>query len=223
MIIRFGMLATDAYGKAGGQCIQRRGSIRVMRNITIPTQRIASQQNRQRFINSRLFSDWAFLPKETRDGWATVATFLSARNGWGEEKQLSGREAYTRLNSIVIAIGLSPIEPAAVEYTIPILELGIISINSIDKEFEIVPLANINGDYFQVKFMRLRSMAQNPLISKLKTATYLSDLTDAADNYDQLTASTGKLRTGDMLSISIRPITFSGITGIWSQLNLIVV
>ena len=119
MKIRFGMLATDAYGKAGGQAIQRRGSIRVLRNITIPTQRISSRQNPQRSISSLLFNGWSFLARSEREMWSEVGANLSAVNGWGEEKTFSGRQAYTKLNGIAFVKTNALIDPSEMQYEVP--------------------------------------------------------------------------------------------------------
>lgn len=220
MKIRFGMLATDAYGKTGGQAIQRRGSIRVLRNITIPTQRIASRQNPQRSISSKLFNGWSFLQRSEREMWAEVGANLSAVNGWGEEKTYSGRQAYTKLNGIAFVKTNALIDPSVMQYEVPFFIAGTFVIVSGDNELTI-PLTDVaNCDFFQVKAMRLRSGANSPLVEKLKTFSRPTIVTDADANCTALRNMFGAISSGNVFSIAVRGVTTFGVVSPWVQMNV---
>ena len=222
MKIRFGMLATDAFGKAGGQAIQRRGSIRVLRNITMPTQRIASRQNPQRSISSKLFNGWSFLPRSEREMWSEVGANLSAVNGWGEEKSYSGRQAYTKLNGIAFVKTNALIDPSAMQYEVPFFIAGTFVIVAGDNEMTI-PLTDIaNCDFFQLKAMRLRSDSNSPLVEKLKTFSRPTIVNDADANFTALRDMFGTISLGNVFSIAVRGVTDCGVVSPWVQMNVTV-
>lgn len=222
MKIRFGMLATDAYGKAGGQAIQRRGSIRVLRNITVPTQRLASRRNPQRSISSKLFNGWSFLSRAEREMWSEVGANLSAVNGWGEEKTYSGRQAYTKLNGIVFAKTNALIDPSAMQYEVPFFIASPFVIVAADNEMTI-PLTDIaNCDFFQLKAMRLRSDANSPLIEKLKTISRPTIVSLDGGNYRALEDTFGTVALGNVFSIAVRGVTNFGVVSPWVQMNVTV-
>ena len=222
MKIRFGMLATDAYGKTGGQAIQRRGSIRVLRNITIPTQRISSRQNPQRTISSKLFNGWSFLSRSEREMWSEVGANLSAVNGWGEEKTYSGRQAYTKLNGIAFVKTNALIDPSEMQYEVPFFIAGTFVIVAADSEMTI-PLTDIaNCDFFQLKAMRLRSDSNSPLIEKLKTFSRPTSVSDDNVNFQALKNMFGTVSLGNVFSIAVRGVTTFGVASPWVQMNVTV-
>lgn len=215
------MLAVDAFGKAGGQCIQRRGSLRVLRNITIPIQRLASTQNPQRFVNSRFFTSWAFLDASVRDEWDIIGSNIVSKNGWGDERYLSGREAYVRLNSLKFPYSAETVTPIEVDYFTPIAEFGNITLNSNTSELTIPTIELDSNYFFQIKALRLRSSANNPNISKLKTFTRIDGLDDTAELYDLLVQQYGTVNSGQIYSIAVRGISQGGFSSIWTQQTVI--
>lgn len=221
MKMRFGMLATDAFGKAGGQCIQRRGNIRVMRNITIPTQRQASTQNPQRFINSALFNSWQFLSKLVRDEWAFVGQNLPRLNGWGDSKTLSGREAYTSLNSIWGPYAGTDLDPSIIDFSVPTIEVASLAVSVENEEFVVSAIASGNTEFVQMKVLKLPSLAVNPNVSKLKTFARTDAFGEADTNFTLLKNAVPSLRVGTILSISIRAVSSSGIASPWVQKQII--
>ena len=223
MKIRFGMLAVDAYGKAGGQCIQRRGGLRVLRNITIPTQRIASTQNPQRFINSQLFNKWQFLSKAERDEWGTVASFLPRVNGWGDSKTINGREAYNSLNSIVMPFDVGGVDPYSVTYEIPSLTLGTFLISKSISSMDFYIDESSDYSFCQIKALQLRSSAVNPSVVKLKTYDRINDISDNATNWENFLLAFPNVQVGNVFSVAIRPVSVSGLAGPWIQQTVKVV
>ena len=217
MKIRFGMLAVDAYGKAGGQCIQRRGSIRVLRNITIPTQRLSSTQNPQRFINSTLFNKWQFLSADIRSAWDTVGSFLTRVNGWGDGKTLTGREAYVSLNSLVLPFDYHGVEPLTVTYEIPYATFNSFDLSHADSSLDFSESDSSAMMFYQIKAVLLRSAAVNVGIEKLKTFWRSDDISDSTENWSQFLLAFPTTQKNQVYSIAIRPISTSGIPGVWTQ------
>lgn len=222
MKIRFGMLATDAFGKAGGQAIQRRGSIRVLRNITIPTQRFASTSNPQRLINTRFFSSWSFLPAETRSQWSLIGSNLTTKNGWGEEKTLSGREAYVKCNSLAFPFINIEIDANLFDYVTPLADISLIQVNA-STSLVSIDFSNVSDiGFLQFKAMPLRTLAQNPLIDKLKTFGRVETVFDESELFDNMEQVFGTLQPGQLFSVAVRPISLFGIVGVWFQMQVIV-
>jgi hypothetical protein len=220
MKTRFGMLMVDAVGKAGGQCIQRRGSIRVLRNITIPTQRSASTQNPQRFVNNYLFSAFSNLSQQDRDLWREVGSNLNVKNTWGEDKTLLAREAFLKCNGTLYPASGELVNPNNFDYTTPSFEVSSLVLSSTGSLLTITTAKDLGGLWFQIKALKLRSKAVNPNVSKLRTASYQIEYGDADDNYMNLIKSTGPVQVGDVFSIAVRAISESGLTSLYSQFQV---
>lgn len=217
------MLATDGIGKAGGQCIQRNGSLRVLRNITIPTQRNASRQNPQRFVNSRFFTSWAFLSATVRSEWDIIGSNIVTKNSWGDDRFLSGREAFTRLNSIVFPYVGDTVVPEVVDYFTPLATFGTFVLDADASTLELPIIETDSAYFYQMKAMKLRSSAINPNISKLKTFGREQDITATTDIFDLLESAFGTVQPGMIFSIAIRAVSQSGFTSLWTQQTVIAI
>ena len=220
MKIRFGMLAVDAYGKAGGQCIQRHGSIRVLRNITIPTQRLSSTQNPQRFLNSQLFNKWQFLSVSDRDMWSEVGSNISRKNGWGEDHALSGRQAFGSFNAIMYPYTNALVDPTLFNYEAVGLTVASIIISKDTTSFVVNHSIIGTPSFYQMKGLRLSSRAVNPDVSKLSTFFRVDNLFDDVDIYLAFSKYFKNILEGQIFSIAIRAINESGVTSPWVQLQV---
>ena len=217
------MLATDGIGKAGGQCIQRNGALRVLRNISVPTQRSASRQNPQRFVNSRFFTSWAFLSSSVRSEWDIIGSNIVSKNAWGDDRFLSGREAYTRLNSIVYAFVGDTISPSEVDYFTPVATFGTFVLDAAASTLDFPLIATDSAYFYQMKAIKLRSSANNPNISKLKTFGREQDISGTTDIFDLLEAAFGTVQPGMIFSIAIRGVSQGGFASLWTQQTVIAI
>jgi hypothetical protein len=214
------MLMTDGVGKAGGQSIQRRGAIRVLRNITIPTQRRASLMNPQRFVASFLFSVWSTYGIIRRDQWAIIGNNLRGLTIWGDEKGFSGREAFLKTQMLIYAYDRSTIDPVLFDYTVPSLESQGLELSSTNQTLKWTIVAQSGSLFYQMKALRNRSGAVNPNVEKLLTFYRSIDYTDQTENFSQLEASIGSVGVGAFVSIAIRGISASGLPTPWILYNL---
>ena len=217
MKIRLGMFMTDAVGKAGGQCIQRRGNTRVLRNITIPTQRIASTQNPQRFINNFLFSQWSRLNPTVQSEWATVSEILRGKDTFGDEKSYTPRESFSKCNGVLFPATKTLIDASIFNYSVPVLEVGKITIDLSATEFVIDVTSQIDVFRTQIKAKRLANFSQNPKVYKLKTFFYAIDHTDSAEIFAKFAEMFPLINSGQYWSISVRGISASGLISPWVQ------
>lgn len=217
MKVRFGIMMTDAVGKAGGQCIQRRGNTRVLRNITIPTQRLASTQNPQRFINNYLFSQWSRLNPTEQNEWFTISEILRGKDIWGDEKSFTPRECFSKCNGTLYPATKVLIDAAAFNFSVPVLEVDEISIDLSDNDFILNIASEVDVYRTQIKAKRLANYSQNPKVYKLKTFDYAVDNTDSHEIFAKFVAMFPQLNAGDYWSIAIRGISASGLVSPWVQ------
>lgn len=217
MKVRFGMMMTDAVGKAGGQCIQRRGNTRVLRNITIPTQRLASTQNPQRFINNFLFSQWSRLNPTAQSEWFTVSEILRGKDIFGDEKSFTPRECFSKCNGVLYPATNTLIDASVFDYSVPVLEIGTISVDISATSFNLNVGSEIAVVRTQIKAKRLANFSQNPKVYKLKTFSYAIDNTDDQAIFEQFVTMFPQLVAGDYWSIAVRGISASGLVSPWVQ------
>lgn len=220
MRVRFGMLMTDAVGKAGGQCIQRRAGVRVLRNISVPTQRTASTQNPQRFLNNYLFTQFSKLSQSIRDQWATIGSTLKGVNTWGEEKNYNGREAFLLTNCVLYPYEHALINPFTFSFDKPALTIDDMSLTRTGSKFIIETEIDQDGYYYQCKMLLLRSAALNPDVSKLKTVFRLDDISDANALYAYVHTAFPNIAVNDIMSVAIRSVNRSGLVSPWTQRQL---
>ena len=217
MKVRFGMMMTDAVGKAGGQCIQRRGNTRVLRNITIPTQRLASTQNTQRFINNFLFSQWSRLIPAEQSEWVTVSEILRGKDTFGDEKSYTPRECFSKCNGVLYPATKVLIDASVFNFSVPVLEVNDISIDLSDNDFILNIASEVDVFRTQIKAKRLANYSQNPKVYKLKTFDYAVDNTDSREIFAKFVAMFPQLNAGDYWSIAVRGISASGLVSPWVQ------
>ena len=217
MKVRFGMMMTDAVGKAGGQCIQRRGNTRVLRNITIPTQRIASTQNPQRFINNFLFSQWSRLNPTEQNEWFTVSEVLRGKDTFGDEKSFTPRECFSKCNGTLYPATKVLIDASVFNFSVPVLEVDEISIDLSDNDFILNIASEVDVFRTQIKAKRLANYSQSPKVYKLKTFDYAIDNTDSHAIFAKFEAMFPQLNAGDYWSIAVRGISASGLVSPWVQ------
>lgn len=221
MKIRYGMLMVDGVGKAGGQCVQRRGNTRVLRNITIPTQRLASTQNPMRFVNNILFSAFSRLSLNDRTAWITIGNNLSGKTIFGENKNYSGREAYLKCNGVFYPWQKQFVDVQQFTYKAAELSVTNIFLKASASTLDMATININNCEFYQVKALRIRSTSVSPNISKLKTFIRLDDINDSADIYDALLTSVKNIPIGSFWSIGVRGVSLDGLPSPWSQRTVI--
>lgn len=215
MKVRFGMLVTDAYGKAGGQYIRRRGGIRVLSNISIPTQRNASLQNPQRIIMSMLFSSWTNLVDTEKENYVEIASIIRGVNGWGDEKLYSGREVYIKLNSLYYPYAGTLIDSSTFDQTIPVT-----TVTAIEVDYDLGTIVNDvasfpNAEFYQFKAMRISSLSDNAQISKMKTFAREETPSNYYNLFTQFIQTFPSARGGQAYAFAIRGISLYGISSDW--------
>lgn len=220
MKVRFGMLMTDAVGKAGGQFIQRTRFGNVLRNITVPVQRLASLQNPQRFINSFVFSKWSFLSQTTRNSWNVIGSNLITKNAYGEPVPMSGRDAYTRCNSIMYAFNGSFVNLSIFSYVTPSIHIDSFMISVDDGEINVNIADEANLLFWQIKAMPLKNASINLSVDKLKTFYRDYTIDDPNSIFYEYQNIFGHPKQGSFIMFAIRGVSDSGIVSEWQMFKV---
>ena len=209
------MLLTDGFGKAGGQCIQRFGSIRVLRNITIPTQRTASLQNPQRPIMALLATSWKSISETEYDNYVAISEILRGTNKWGEPRSFSPRECYTKLNALSLAGTNTLIDSSTFDQTIPVTTGTFVEVNTftgvIDTNMTSFPIAV----FYQLKAIRISNLNNATDIRKMKTFSRQTNLSLGGALFIEFTKTFGNVQPGQFFAFAVRGVSAYGIASDW--------
>lgn len=220
MKVRFGMLMTDAVGKAGGQFIQRTRFGNVLRNITVPVQRLASLQNPQRSVNSFIFSRWSFMAMSIRNNWAVIGSNLITKNAYGEPVPMSGRDAFTRCNSIMYAFNRTYVSASAFSYITPSISIDFFEINEGSAEIGINVVAEDSVFFWQIKAMPLKNASINLGVDKLKTFFRDYAIDNPSNIFYEYKRIFGNPIQGHFIMFAIRGVSESGIASEWQMFKV---
>lgn len=215
MKVRFGMLMTDAVGKAGGQCVQRFRGTSVLRNITQPIQSQKAKKNKQRYVVTSLARFWRSISPEARVEWIVIGQKIETTNTWGDIVRLSGRQAFFSLNSLYFSIHGVIVSPFVVSEIKPVISFTSIRIQK--SYFNIVKFGASSPDtiYYEWKYERLRNATSYVDVRKQKRFGIF--LVTASDDqiYDALQSFNDKLQFGQFYGISLRGVSASGVASTW--------
>lgn len=217
------MLVTSAVGKAGGQYIRRSGGTNVLANISVPRQTFSSVNNPQRFTNNYIFSQWSRLSVAIRSQWAVVATSLRGKDVFGDEKLFSARECFTKCSSVLWNASGNLSDPALFNYSVPVLEVSAIVVDSSNGEVYITVSNDVDCMYYQFKALQLPNNSRFPKVEKLKTFFFNSDLDDSNVIYSAFLNEFKRIAVGQYWSIAVRGINTSGLVSPWSIFQIEVV
>lgn len=223
MKVRFGMLMTDAVGKAGGQFIQRTRFGNVLRNITIPVQRLASLQNPQRATNGYIFSYWRNLSASERALWAIIGSNLRSKNAFGDVVAMSGREAFSSCSSLIYPFTSSLVSASSFSYLLPVSDFTNVVINTTTGTINFEPFYYESQEFFQLKGAILKNNSINLNLKKLKTFIRIDSISDNNTIYDYFNDNIGVVTAGDWVQLAIRAVSASGLASEWQMFKVQVV
>lgn len=220
MKVRFGMLMTDAVGKAGGQCIQRFRGTRVLRNITQPVQRLASLKNRQRITLASLSQYWYSISDAHRNNWSLAAGRYPRTDTFGETKYFTGRQMFFALNGVNLDNYTWISDPSNLTLQASVIEVSTVSLKISTSTLELDGVSNSNANYFQIRFVQLRSKISNLDVRKMKQIFITEDPTNANDMFMKLVETFGYPKAGLYYGFAIRSASSEGITSPWQVFKI---
>jgi hypothetical protein len=104
--IRLSALAVDMKGKAGGSVFSRNAGGVYFRNNKTGGGKKSPSWDKQKANLAAVSRQWKQLTIEEQDAWAAAAVDYPAKTVWGDTRQPSGYELYTRLNGVLQGAGL---------------------------------------------------------------------------------------------------------------------
>lgn len=116
--IRLSALAVDMKGKAGGSVFSRNSGGVYFRNNKTGGGKKSATWDKQKANLAAISRAWKSLTIEEQDAWSAAAADYPAQTVWGDTRQPSGYELYSRLNGVLQGAGLSvlttPISPRSI-------------------------------------------------------------------------------------------------------------
>lgn len=223
MKVRFGMLMTDAVGKAGGQFIQRTRFGNVLRNITVPVQRLASLQNPQRATNGYIFSYWHSLSDAERAMWGVIGSNLRTKNIFGDDVAMSGRDAFSSCSSLLYPYANHLVDPSSFSYTRPVSDFAQVIFDSSSGEIDFQSNNYSDVYFFQIKGVILKNPSINLNLKKLKTFARVNTVANSPYLFDIFNDKIGVVYSGAWVQLAIRGVSFSGLASEWQMFKVQVV
>jgi len=98
MKVLFGAIITDGAGKIGGHQLRRNGSTRVLQNKTYPKKSKNLLKNSKLPLLGLVFSRWSQITEADRILWNAAALLYLFPDKFGNLKNLTGRQFFTKLN-----------------------------------------------------------------------------------------------------------------------------
>lgn len=223
MKIQFGMIVTGAVGRQSGQLIQRFKNGYILRKMTMPTQRLASIQNKQRTVMSYLFSQFNSLSAVELEAWAVEGSKRIRTDPFGQIYTLTARECFTRVNALLYPYENSLFRVPPPEMGSPYFRFNNATINKVAGQFSI-SASDYEAIYFyQVKVARMASVNFPTPLRAQKTLFRFAVLSNSAFNFDQLQKAFAPISEGQAFIISIRGISTSGVATPWQSVTTTVV
>lgn len=145
MKIKFGALVVDGRGKIGGQVASKNRAGAYLRNKVTPTNPQTPDQLAVRATLASLSSRWRDLTEAQRVGWNSAVEEFTTTDIFGDTVVPSGKNLFTRLNAVLVAIGASEIDdaPSAVAIIEPTL---VIQTNAAGTPALSLTVGNLDGD-----------------------------------------------------------------------------
>ena len=211
MKVKFGGGVSEGRGSIGGTTFSRNKGGAYARQRVVPVNPQTAAQQTQRSNVSELAGKWGTLLSQTeRDGWAVFAANFPLTDVFGDALVLSGAQAYTRINSRLLAAGLTILTTAPADQAVTDLTSAsvVVSTATADCLVTFAPTPVAADDYVQV----FATPSIGPGISFVKNKLRLIYTSAAAvasgfDFATEYVARFGALPvTGQKMGIRIRTI-----------------
>ena len=120
--IKFGMFMTDARGKVGGQVFSKNRSGAFVRTKVTPTNAQTVRQSYIRNLLASLSQAWSTLSQSVRDGFDSAVNDWSKTDVFGDIRNPTGKNLFTRLNMNLENSGQAQVTAVPAKVEVPILE-----------------------------------------------------------------------------------------------------
>lgn len=169
--IKLGAFITNIAGSIGGTTFRRNQNKIVVSNKTRGASRNRLLDNEALGSLRTVVQNWSLFPQATRDSWATQAALFQFPDKFGDLKNLTGRELYTKLTAHLLAVNETTPDPntlSSVVTTSPLVDFHIELGTDAHIDFAI-PTPNMWA-IVQVEF--LKSLAISPTFTRRKIIAF---------------------------------------------------
>lgn len=125
--IKFGMFMTDARGKVGGHVFSKNRSGAYVRTKVTPSNARSTRQQAVRSLLSSLSQSWSGLTQAVRDGFDGAVTQWSSTDIFGDIKNPTGKNLFTKLNFNLVNSGQAQITSVPEKLEMPALVVDTLS------------------------------------------------------------------------------------------------
>jgi hypothetical protein len=158
--IKLGAIVTDIAGSVGGSTFRRGSNFialynkqrRQIKSVASPFSRLGALSN--------VVKTWSYMEQTDRDSWELIAGNYRFPSKFGENKILTARQLFTKLNGQLLPAGTINLNATGISdtVTIPLIDNVYSDIESSVIELNFV--SAINDAYTYFKFTRLSNLAQ---------------------------------------------------------------
>ena len=132
--IKWGMFVVDGHGKVGGHVLAKNRNGSYVRTKVTPSNPQTTAQIAQRVVLSAFSQSWRNLPESSRLAWNGAVDQFSRTDIFGDIRNPTGKNLYTKLNINLSDIGFSAITlPPLPTSPDPLLECTLTSVGGVVK------------------------------------------------------------------------------------------
>lgn len=148
--IKFGMMMTDARGKLGGQVFSKNRSGAYVRTKVTPVNPRTSFQQASRQLLGVISQSWSALTTEQRESFNKSVNDWARTDIFGDLKNPTGKNLFTRLNKNAIGAGFPDVLVAPAKMEIPVIEGLTIGFNLGTSSFVVSGLPTLSVGTYQL-------------------------------------------------------------------------
>lgn len=148
--IKFGMMMTDARGKLGGQVFSKNRAGAYVRTKVTPVNPRTSFQQASRQLLGVISQSWSTLSVEQRESFNKAVGDWARTDIFGDLKNPTGKNLFTRLNKNAIGAGFPDVLTAPAKMEIPVIEGVTVGFNLASPSFVVSGLPTLVSGTYQL-------------------------------------------------------------------------
>lgn len=148
--IKFGMMMTDARGKLGGQVFSKNRAGAYVRTKVTPVNPRTSFQQASRQLLGAISQSWSALSSEQRESFNKAVSDWARTDIFGDLKNPTGKNLFTRLNKNAIGAGFPDVLTAPAKMEIPVIENLTIGFDTQGSNFVVTGLPALTLGTYQL-------------------------------------------------------------------------
>ena len=170
--IKFGMMMTDARGKLGGQVFSKNRAGAYVRTKVTPVNPRTSFQQASRQLLGVISQSWSTITVEQRESFNKAVSDWARTDIFGDLKNPTGKNLFTRLNKNAIGAGFPFIITAPAKMEVPVIENFSIVFNSSSSVFIVNGLDALAEGTFQVSITPSLTFGTSFIKNRLRVLGY---------------------------------------------------